>query len=823
MNDSMRSSGENTCAVTSDEESEPFFPQGADDSDDSIDDGSVVSYEEIMHCIESLGPDPEEQVHEEQHSVKHDHNGRGGNIYANDAEGSYSAYHNHQANVIEKEANDDDCTGYYSGSAAVQVRTEVQEEVSTLGGTVARASSSFQQGRNLHGQDPSGVRASSLVSNGENAHSYHGRSRRHRVQEEPSITSRSRRKYVQEEPSVGNNNSTMWSSSSSSSSSKIRTPSSQTANAFMESLDIDFDASSPSITLVPTTSTGGGAAADNNDQQHQKRTPGITPMVRRHSRDSLMSNLSPLEEASQESSPGGTTGLSSTKNSGKSSSSGATTTKSRNSSSLNTKSSSVESGTPRKNITTTSVSAKNAKKRTKSRKGPPPPPPPRPPPHGRRANNNKDKSDKVKRSSGSPSEKKPNNGSSRMATAIAPPPPISKKITKKQTTTSTKDDSIASTSSDFEIVLLTSSDGHSVVTELTNEGFDNKHHQYNNHNSVHNHHAHDVVAAAAAAHGVAVGGTPATVSNTGRGTTSRIQEAIAAAKYYTAVNSKKVDYTKVGDNTEEEAADDYRKYNNTRSSSRQEKRQQQQRPAPRYQGLPRRMPLYNGSNASSPSTTNNNDFSASSRDLQQQAAPGQHQKQQEQEEEVHPSVEKFLASAMKQHARLSKSFGNFDEMSCTTDNDDVPLTDDEESFSDQRWRQSRRLSGGVMSSSDSGSVRGNRTRGQQGMDDRGDYGQRKKRSSASKQQSSKSSPSGSNNKLRSSLASKSEPKLVAASSSSASVKAFLDTILASSHSQFNSKSSPAAVQRRKSSMHSFFSERDASDTFSSPPGEDFAC
>lgn len=106
--------------------------------------------------------------------------------------------------------------------------------------------------------------------------------------------------------------------------------------------------------------------------------------------------------------------------------------------------------------------------------------------------------------------------------------------------------------------------------------------------------------------------------------------------------------------------------------------------------LPRRLPLYNGSDdASSPgkhtASPGNSDFTPSLRG-----------------EEVHPSVESFLASAMR-NVRLNRSHSNLDD---DGEDDDRPPTSDEEEKSaaeERRHRSDRRKSGGVNSTDSSGS------------------------------------------------------------------------------------------------------------------------
>jgi hypothetical protein len=325
-----------------------------------------------------------------------------------------------------------------------------------------------------------------------------------------------------------------------------------------------------------------------------------------------------------------------------------------------------------------------------------------------------------------------------------------------------------SSSSDFDIVI---SDTHSVITELTNEGFD-----------------------------------PATPGT--NAINPRLTAALAAAAKQAAPGMK------VTNTGEDNVANSYGNYISMKSASSMHK------PQPQAKALPKRMPLYNGSDASSSGQRTKSPNSSNQPGMQ----GGQH---------VHPEVEAFLASAMK-HARLSQSFVNHDG---DDDDDDIPPTTDEESMADhqkQRRRHHRHQS------SDS---RKNSGRSSKRSQDTSSSGRRKKKSSLASSSkpsnsNSKSSSEGDSDKLRTSLGSQSDPNLLHGHGTSqdanpqghhmkskSQAAELLQSILAESYGPSTTTAKAAELRRgsRRESMQSFFSEDEENNTFSSSLGEDFAC
>lgn len=360
-------------------------------------------------------------------------------------------------------------------------------------------------------------------------------------------------------------------------------------------------------------------------------------------------------------------------------------------------------------------------------------------------------SEPIKSSSG-PSSKRVSAGrgnSSSNFKTLGPNPKISARM-KNKSSTEDSDDSLSTSSSDFDIVV---SDHQSVVTELT---FD-------------------------------------PVLEVPESTTRLSAETVAAAMAKYSASSKVPLVTK-------KAAD-----NNYGSLYKPQRKQQSmhQPSSALPSGLPNRMPLYNGSEASlslsreskstrSPNTSRSGTLKSG--DLRAQ--------------DIHPSVEAFLASAMKK-ARMSRSSG-------LNDDDDVspPLTDEEPDHDidvDRRvdrlieQQEQRRMSGGVPSSSDGAS--GNDRVGKQSPGrNRG-----KKTKSAKSQQRRDSMTSSNRSGSRASsqyFQSPAAPK---------SPSALLRSILAQSQ---HTPSRPTSQSRRES-VQSFFSIEDES--YSTTQGEDYVC
>jgi len=450
----------------------------------------------------------------------------------------------------------------------------------------------------------------------------------------------------------------------------------------------DFGATTPAprrraidAIAVPTATADGGSRPHGG---------AVRPMKRRPSRDSLMSNLSPLQEDSHEGSTTPETEqrvatVATERGSEKSRSEKSSSEKSSSEKSSSEKSSSgVESLTP-KNIGVEKrkgrkkvASSKSSKKKSRPAGRKTPPPPPSHPSTGKRGKKHQSRysSVDVERglSSGSSSFPVALSGGEAMKKMTLVATPSTKRMStssnpvtipgmgmpreandgsnankskdidgcmaamkdrqRKERGPTTANSHDGSSTTDFDILI---SDMRSVVTELTNEGFDAPVH-------------------------------------------SMLNDALAAAAER-AIGVQAADVEQGVDN------------------------------------FPKRMPLYNGSEASS----------SQSRLTESPDAAGQ--------QEVHSSVDAFLESAMS-HARLSQSSSNLNSIL-----NSIPPASGEESSVDPSERQSRgrRKSGGVNSGSSSGKS--------------SSQGRRSKKSGASKKSKK------SNGSRHGKLASRSKPNL----------------------------------------------------------------
>jgi len=637
LND-VSSRSEETYNCTDDEgiTSDEAMEEGGiiDNSDDSSDDGAsggTMTHSEFNHCLESISKNTDDDNDRRRHPLDPDgllnrfHGSKtasdhysGSRRDKEDPEGVRKEELDHlqQENLNDRYAPPRDAieyyetpssrgggldessshsSEYYSGSDAVQVQAGSQEEVSTLGYTLDQTT---LQGNSNQREDSGGIRGGSMFPNGRNNNNNNGGTTQHRnyVQEGPSATNGGRRP-ISRDPSVYNDDNKgpdrqyLPKKDKSPASPVANRKASQTSSNGVD-MEWDFAMSPEPPTPTPAAKKARAKKKTTTTAQTPLKTPVVPkatadtrriPLRRRPSRDSLMSNCSPIEEGSLETSPGSLTGV---KNKTGTGVSGPMTT-----------SKSTKGGESAKNDKRSNT--KNA------RRGKTPPPPPR--------------SEKQKQNRAAGLVQRHDGG---ISSSI---PGAAKKEARKQASSSSSESSqsISTSSSDFDIVV---SGDHSVITELTAEGFD----------------------------------VPGDDTSSSAGASDKV-DTEAAANYST--------YMPKRNDAQKPSTSHFPSSTNSPPS------------------LPQRLPLYNGSDDSPP---NNDSISPGDSESTPAGLRGQ---------DVHPSVEAFLVSAMK-NARLSQGYSNMDEMPATTD--------EEGSTGDRRHQQMRRKSGGVNSA---GSSKGRKRRG----------------------------------------------------------------------------------------------------------------
>jgi len=589
-----------------------------EDGDNSEDDGYLggnMSQFEFNHCLDSISKNTDDDDDPRRHPLDPDgplnrfHVSKTasdhsfGRLKQEDPEGDRKEELDHfqQENLNGRHAPPRDATefyettssrggldkssyssAYYSGSDAVQVQAGSQGEVSTLGHTLSQPT--LLGNSNQH-EDPGGMRGGSMLPNGRDINSNNnndGGTPQHRnyVQVEPPATNGGRRPILRD-PSAYNDDDdsgpdrqylpnkdetptspVMIRKASQASSGGVMNRNASQASSGGVDKEWDFALSPEPPTPTPVAKK---ARAKKRTTTTAAQTPLKTlvvhkatadtqgiPLPRRPSRDSLMSNCPPIEEGSQETSPESRTGV--TNKSGSGVSGPVTTSKS----------------------TKGGVSAKNGKRSNTKNviRGKTPPAPPR--------------SEKKKQNRAAGLVQRDDSGvSSSIPGAVYEG---SKKEAKKQASSSSEHShSVSTSSSDFDIEV---SADHSVITELTAEGFD----------------------------------VPGDYTSSSAGAAAKV-DTEAAANHSTHMPKR----------------------NNAQKSSTSLSPPSANSPP----SLPPRLPLYNSSHNSPPSNK-----STSPGDSENTPAGLRGQ-------DVHPSVESFLVSAMK-NARLSKGYSNMDEMPATT-------------------------------------------------------------------------------------------------------------------------------------------------------------